>query len=409
MNPAAFLLDSAPYGLLTFQGTLMVVDEAVFHRERVLGRAESWGHVADTLVFVATLSIPAFQPQTTAWLLAYAIGAVFSSVFITKDEWIHTKECRAGEHWVHSLLFVVHPTILIAMGALWTHERNATLRIAAAASSLAFATYQWLYWIGFGRARRSRPNVNNAFYEDLGSQWFDSNDHAIALLRAETGARLEYIREVFSKENLREPARVLDIGCGGGLVASPLAAAGFVVKAIDRSNGALAAARARTPSGLTVTYASGDAYALDEPAETFDAALLLDILEHLEEPGRAIEQAARVLRPGGLLVFHTFNRSWLAWALAIHGMKFVVRDVPDHLHVYRLFIRPPELEQMGRRQGLLLRDIRGIRPRVFHKSFVLSLLRRQLHPEFSFVFGRSAAAGYVGYFAKPLSDQGASP
>jgi len=272
--------------------------------------------------------------------------------------------------------------------------------VAAVVGSLAFAAFQWLYWIGAGRARRSSPSVNNSFYEDLGALWFAGDRHAIALLRAETTARLNYVRELLSKENVQKPARILDVGCGGGLVAAPLAVAGFDVKGIDHSGGAVAAAREHAPGEVSLTYSTGDAYVLDEPGESFDAVLLLDILEHLEEPARAIQQAARVLKPGGLLVFHTFNRTWLAWLLAVHGMKLVVRDVPRDLHVHRLFIRPVEIERMGANEGLFLRDMRGIRPRIFHKSFISSVLRRRLHPDFSFVFCHSLAAGYLGYFSK---------
>ena len=395
------VLSVAPYAVLTVQGALMLVDEGLFHRWRVLGRVESWSHVVDTLIFVAALCIAAFAPATTPWLRAFVALAVTSSLLITKDEWIHTKECVAGEHWIHSLLFVIHPLVLIAIGGLWLRGENGTLRYGAVASSLVFALYQWGYWIGAGHARGPvAPDVNNKFYEDLGSLWFEGEHHAQALLRKENVARLDYLNQLFAKEGIRKGARILDIGCGGALASVPLAAAGFEVKAIDQSDAVIAAARARWGKIERLTYSTGDAYALDEPEASFDAVLLLDILEHLEHPGRALEQAARVLKPGGLLVFHTFNRTWLAWLAAIHGIKLLVADVPKNLHVYRLFIKPQELTGAGERAGLVLRDLRGIKPRLFHRSAVASVLRRRLDPEFSFVLCRSVGIGYLGYFAK---------
>ena len=107
-------------------------------------------------------------------------------------------------------------------------------------------------------------------------------------------------------------------------------------------------------------------------------------------------EAARVIRPGGVVVFHTFNRTLAAKLLAVHGMKIVARDTPEHVHVYDLFITPDELDRMAGQVGLAVREIQGVRPLV-NRDFWWSVFHRRIHPNFSFTKTRSQAVGYLGY------------
>jgi 2-polyprenyl-6-hydroxyphenyl methylase/3-demethylubiquinone-9 3-methyltransferase len=109
-----------------------------------------------------------------------------------------------------------------------------------------------------------------------------------------------------------------------------------------------------------------------------------------------IEEARRVVRPGGVVIIHTFNRTPLAWALAIHGMKVVARDTPPHVHVYNLFLKPAELRRMCSKAALEVRQMRGVRV-VVDRAFWWSVLRRRIHPEFAFKYTKSLAVGYAGY------------
>lgn len=240
--------------------------------------------------------------------------------------------------------------------------------------------------------------VNNAFYEDLGDRWFEDDGHAIALLRAEGFLKVAYVREAFDRLGISEDdgARVLDVACGAGLTALPLADAGYRVEGVDRSEGALAVARRRVPDA---TFRVGDALALDAPPATYDAALLLDVLEHVEEPGRAVAEAARVVRPGGAVVFNTFNQTPLSWLVAVHGFKAVVREVPDDIHVWRLFIPPDTLRGYAEAAGLEVTEIRGVRPR-FDRAFWRSVRRRRVDPGFRFTYTPSQAVGYIGVAVK---------
>ncbi len=241
--------------------------------------------------------------------------------------------------------------------------------------------------------------INNAFYSDLGNRWFEGDDHAIALLRAESVIKIAYVRKVLGDVGLEPGARVLDVACGAGLVALPIAEAGFSVKGIDLAQGAIEIATSRTPPGTDASFTVADAYDTREPDAHYDSVLLLDMLEHVERPRDVLAEAARVLRPGGVAVFHTFNRTPAAWLLAIHGMKIVARYTPDHVHVYELFITPEELSQMAGEVGLAVTEIQGVRP-VANSAFWWSVLHRRIHPAFAFTHTRSRAVGYLGYMVK---------
>ena len=386
--------------LVGLQALLMFVDERVFHRERSLGLWESWGHVADSSAFAAVLLGPALALPSPLAVRLYAAGAVASTLLVAKDEWIHARECGGAEQWVHALLFVLHPCVLFAVGSLWISGQGAGLRLVLPFAALALSFYQWAYWIGASRAlAEDGPLVDNEFYDELGTKWHEGDAHAIALLRAETPVRLAYIRDALRAEGLRPGANILDVGCGGGFLANPLGADGYRVKGLDRSQSSLDAARAQTPAGADVTFESGDALRLNEQDGVYDAVLLMDLLEHLDEPARAVAEAARVLKPGGLVFFHTFNRTPESWLLAVKGIGLVTHEGPANVHCYSMFITPEELSGMGGRHGLRTADLRGIRP-VLAWPFFWSLLRRRVHPDFAFRLSDTTRVGYLGRFVK---------
>ena len=240
------------------------------------------------------------------------------------------------------------------------------------------------------------PQVNNDFYTDLGDAWFEGDDHPIALLRAESRVKVDYTMETLHALGIGPGARVLDVACGAGLVSLPLAVAGYEVEGVDLAEGAIQTARERTPPGASATFRVGDAYALDATDGAFDAVLLLDMLEHVERPADVLAEAARVTRPGGAVVFHTFNQTPLAWALAIHGFKVVTPGGPPHIHVYDLFIPPRDLRQWAGDSGLDVREVLGVHP-VPDGAFWRSVLRRRVDPAFSFRIGGPPWVGYIGH------------
>ena len=401
MNSPGDVLAALAVPCAAAQAALMLVDERVYHRARRLGHWESWGHVADSAFFALALSPAALLAPSTGAVLLFTALAIASTLLVTKDEWIHAGECEGAEQWLHALLFALHPCVFIGVGALWARGEGALVRAGLPLAVAAYSFYQWLYWIGGRRFREETGAlIDNDFYDELGALWHEGDGaHAIDLLRAETPVRLAYVRGALGRAGVTRGARILDVGCGGGLLANPLAELGYRVKGIDRSAPSLTAARTRIPAGADATYEVGDAFALGEAPASYDAVLMMDLLEHLDEPARAVAEAAKALKPGGVLLFHTFNRTPEAWLLAGKGIGFVTREGPHNVHSHSMFITPDELEDAGRKCGLKRIDLTGIRPRL-DGAFISSLLNRRVHPDFSFTLTRSTRVGYVGCFTK---------
>jgi len=192
---------------------------------------------------------------------------------------------------------------------------------------------------------------------------------------------------------------VLDIGCGGGFLSNELARAGHAVTGVDRSEGSLEVAR-RHDTTKSVQYQAGDALQLPFADETFDVACAMDFLEHVEAPDQVIAEAARVLKPNGLFFFHTFNRTLRSRLLVIQAVEKFIPGTPKNLHVHRLFIKPVELREYCRAEGLAVEEIRGIAPVIFTRSVLRGLARGSVPEDFRFRFTNSLATGYCGFARK---------
>ncbi|HET9958445.1 MAG TPA: bifunctional 2-polyprenyl-6-hydroxyphenol methylase/3-demethylubiquinol 3-O-methyltransferase UbiG [Polyangiaceae bacterium] len=239
--------------------------------------------------------------------------------------------------------------------------------------------------------------IDNAFYDTLGERWYGASDDPVALLRAESRLRNPWLCALL-KQRHGANARVLDIACGAGFLSNALAEGNFDVTGVDASPESLNVARDHDVTG-TARYEVADALALPYADASFDAACAMDFLEHVSEPARAIREAARVLRPGGTFVFHTFNRNWLAHLVVIKGVEWFVKNTPDHMHVIELFIKPEECKAMCEASGLRVLELRGSRP-VLSKAFFRMLMTREVPPDFSFRFTSSTRIAYTGYAEK---------
>lgn len=135
---------------LALQAVAMFFDEVHFHRQRGLSRWERVGHPLDTLTVLACFAVAIAAPATTRWLVVYVALSAFSCLFVTKDEPIHTRDCSPGEHWLHAILFVLHPIALAAVAFLWIRGLRSFV-VAQTALTLAFGGYQLLYWNLFWR------------------------------------------------------------------------------------------------------------------------------------------------------------------------------------------------------------------------------------------------------------------
>ena len=149
--------------------------------------------------------------------------------------------------------------------------------------------------------------------------------------------------------------RVLDVGCGGGLLAESLAQAGASVTAIDLAPAMLEVARLHAhESALSIDYqlCSAEQYAARGPAP-FDVVTCMELIEHVPDP-------AALLRPGGAFIGATLNRTPQSYALAIVGAEYVMRLIPRGTHEYERLLRPSELARLARASGLMLREVAGI-------------------------------------------------
>jgi 2-polyprenyl-6-hydroxyphenyl methylase/3-demethylubiquinone-9 3-methyltransferase len=240
--------------------------------------------------------------------------------------------------------------------------------------------------------------INNQFYDDLKERWHTANDHPIALLRAENAVRLPWIAQEISKK-WQTPIKMLDMGCGAGFLTNYLAKLGHSATGIDLSTTSLEVAK-KHDSTNTVNYLSANAYEAPFADQSFDVISAMDILEHVEQPARLIQEASRLLKPQGLFFFHTFNRNALSYIIVIKGVEWFVKNTPPHMHVYDLFIKPQELQKMCLQSQLQMDICLGFMPKVFSKAFWQLLLTREVPKDFQFVFTSSLATGYCGIATK---------
>ncbi len=155
--------------------------------------------------------------------------------------------------------------------------------------------------------------------------------------------------------------RVLDVGCGGGLLCEALTRRGALLTGIDLSPGMIEVARLHAAeSGLRISYQVAEAASLLDAGAPFDVVCCMEMLEHVPDAGRVLAQLAALVRPGGHVVVSTLNRNLRAFVGAIVGAEYLLRLLPRGTHEYDRFIRPSELAGWGRRAGLELRDLRGI-------------------------------------------------
>ena len=196
-----------------------------------------------------------------------------------------------------------------------------------------------------------------AKFDALAARWWDAEGEFRPLHQINP-LRLDWIRQ-----HVRLDGRaVLDIGCGGGILAESMAASKAIVTAIDLAEGPLAVARLhQLESGAKVDYRkiSAEALAAEAPGR-FDLVTCLEMLEHVPDPAAVVQSCAELVRPGGHVVFSTINRNPKSFLFAIVGAEYVLRLLPRGTHEYQKFIRPSELEAWARAAGLRLEEAIGL-------------------------------------------------
>jgi 2-polyprenyl-6-hydroxyphenyl methylase/3-demethylubiquinone-9 3-methyltransferase len=182
-------------------------------------------------------------------------------------------------------------------------------------------------------------------------------------------ARLDFIRRQLLAAFGRDAAglrpfdglTLIDIGCGGGLIAEPMARLGFAVTGIDAAAAAIDIARAHAEaSGLAIDYRVADAETLARAGERFDVALALEVIEHVADREAFFAALGALIRPGGAFIGATLNRTGRSFALAIVGAEYLLGWLPRGTHDWRRFVRPSEFVLGLRRRGLLATRLAGL-------------------------------------------------
>ena len=225
--------------------------------------------------------------------------------------------------------------------------------------------------------------VDNAIYDRVATTWWDQ-DGFMALLRTSVNPpRFAFFREALTKRLGKDPRglRVLDVGCGGGLLSEEFAALGCDVTGIDLSLPTLAAAsRHAMASGLSIRYLEGSAEQLAFESGTFDVVCCCDVLEHVDSPDAVIGEISRVLKPGGLFFFDTINRTLKSKLVAIKAAQDwrLTRLIPRDVHVWEKFIRPGELVALLERHGMPNSELAGLSPAMSPFTALSALIQNKL-------------------------------
>ena len=205
-------------------------------------------------------------------------------------------------------------------------------------------------------------------FSAMAAEWWDPTGKFKPLHKFNP-VRLAYLRDTISAEFGRDPRaarpltglRVLDIGCGGGLLSEPVARMGAEVVGADPSerNIGIASTHARE-SGVAVDYRAVSAETLAEAGETFDVILNMEVVEHVADVEFFLSTCAKMVRPGGLMFIATINRTMKAMALAIVGAEYVLRWLPKGTHQYEKLVRPEELEKPLTASGMQIDERTGV-------------------------------------------------
>ncbi|HEV7248276.1 MAG TPA: bifunctional 2-polyprenyl-6-hydroxyphenol methylase/3-demethylubiquinol 3-O-methyltransferase UbiG [Shinella sp.] len=205
-------------------------------------------------------------------------------------------------------------------------------------------------------------------FSAMAAEWWDPNGKFRPLHKFNP-VRLTYIRDLVSAQFGRDPRahrlleglRILDIGCGGGLLSEPMARMGAEVLGADASEKNIGIAKAHAAgSGVPVDYRAVTAEALAEAGETFDVVLNMEVVEHVSDVEFFLTTCASMVRPGGMMFVATINRTMKAAALAIFAAENVLRWLPRGTHQYEKLVRPEEIEKPLNASGLTVTDRTGV-------------------------------------------------
>ena len=207
-----------------------------------------------------------------------------------------------------------------------------------------------------------------AKFEAMADEWWDT-DGKFRPLHRFNPIRLGYIRDHLCKRFDRDPRdlralkglRILDIGCGGGLISEPLARMGATVTGIDASDINIGIARTHAGlSGVAIDYETTTPEELATTGEKFDAVITLEVVEHVADLDLFLDSCTRLVGDGGAMTLATLNRTPKSFLFGIVGAEYVMRWLPKGTHDWQKFVRPSEIARALRRNGLSVDDVTGL-------------------------------------------------
>ncbi|WP_022951159.1 bifunctional 2-polyprenyl-6-hydroxyphenol methylase/3-demethylubiquinol 3-O-methyltransferase UbiG [Leucothrix mucor] len=206
-------------------------------------------------------------------------------------------------------------------------------------------------------------------FEDLAHRWWDTQSEFKPLHQINP-LRLNYVEQ---RAGGLADKKVIDIGCGGGILSESMALRKAQVTGIDMGETPLSVAQLHSlESGVEIDYqqTTAEAIAAESPGQ-YDIVTCLEMLEHVPDPSSIIEACAALVKPGGHVFFSTINRNPKAFALAVIGAEYLLRMLPKGTHEYAKFIRPSELEGWARNSGLKLENVTGMTYNPIFQSYKL--------------------------------------
>lgn len=207
---------------------------------------------------------------------------------------------------------------------------------------------------------------NLDIYNDVAANWWSDDIRWVRTLKNLVPGRLKW----FDKHADWSGKAVLDLGCAGGFMAEAMAARGASVSGIDPAQDAIAAAQQHAAeNNLDISYDVGVGEQMPYPDATFDIVVCVDVLEHVKDLNQVLAEVARVLKPGGLFMYDTINRNFIARLATITVAEDILRLLPKGTHDPQMFIKPNELSTAITNAGLVCGPQTGLGPRGINRRF----------------------------------------
>ncbi|HEU5052158.1 MAG TPA: bifunctional 2-polyprenyl-6-hydroxyphenol methylase/3-demethylubiquinol 3-O-methyltransferase UbiG [Hanamia sp.] len=255
--------------------------------------------------------------------------------------------------------------------------------------------------------------IDNDIYDYGADQWWKGNNIFHLLKASINPCRFPYFLNTYTQLLGRNPEgkKAIEVGCGGGILAEEIASAGFDLTGIDPAAKSLETARQHAKVyNLNIHYQQGSGESIPFPDKHFDVLFCCDVLEHVQDLPKCISEFSRVLKPGGVFFFDTFNRNFLSKLVVIKLWQEwkSTAIMPSRLHVYEMFIKPKELKSLMEQNGFDSIQFKGMSPNISPLRMISLLKKRakgkmtyeELGDQVKLKESNDTKVGYMGFGIK---------